>query len=104
MAELAVIIYLTATMHIVLKRRYKSKAGEIDIIATRGNNIIFIEVKARKKKFNADDVISPYQENRIRRSCEFFLAGNKKFRQKNVRFDVFLVSRLSLRHIKDAWQ
>ena len=39
--------YLSSSGYRILERNYRGKQGEIDIIATEKNKIIFVEVKAR---------------------------------------------------------
>lgn len=46
-AETVAVWFLRLKGYKILVRRYKTKVGEIDIIARRGNKIIFTEVKAR---------------------------------------------------------
>jgi len=40
--------YLKANGYKILERNYRKKYGEIDIIAQKGENIAFVEVKPRK--------------------------------------------------------
>ena len=47
-AERIAAIFLIAKGYRVLAMRYKSKMGEVDIIAKRGQLIIAVEVKARR--------------------------------------------------------
>ena len=62
----------------VLARRYKTKLGEIDIVARRGGILAFVEVKARSDAAMAAD--------------------------HSVRFDAVLVTGLWPRHLPDVWQ
>ena len=74
--------------------RYTGRA-EIDIIARRGNLIIFVEVKSRKNLSAAWDAITPAQIMRLRSAAECYIARTH-FRG-NARFDVIIVT--GLRHI-----
>ena len=40
--------YLRAKGYAILKRQYRTKFGEIDLVARLGDEIVFVEVKARK--------------------------------------------------------
>ncbi|HNY25450.1 MAG TPA: YraN family protein [Alphaproteobacteria bacterium] len=88
----------------ILKSRYvtgkNTNRAEIDIIAKRGNLIIFIEVKKRKNIEIAFDAINPKQINRLRTAAETYIA------QKNwvggARFDVITVCGRHLHWFKNA--
>ena len=86
-AEKYVMIFLWLKGYKILVHRYKSNFGEIDIIAKKNNFIIFIEVKARYKKINIENVLTPYQIQRIKKSAEDFIAKNRKLQNCSRRFD-----------------
>lgn len=103
-AEYIVILYLTFKFYKIIHSRYRSKAGEIDIIAQKGRLIIFIEVKARKNKRGIFEVLSKSQQQRIIRSSELFMAQNRKFTGYDMRFDLIVITPgLFIKHIKNAW-
>ena len=83
----------------ILASRYKTGRytgrAEIDIIARRGNLIIFVEVKSRKNLSAAWDAITPAQIMRLRSAAECYIARTH-FRG-NARFYVIIVT--GLRHI-----
>ncbi len=80
-------------------------AGEIDIIAKRGNLLAFIEVKARKDYTIAAESITPHQQKRIYKSASVFLKFNSKYETMNIRFDAMLVVPWQCpKHIIDAWR
>jgi len=74
--------------------------AEIDIIAKRGNLIVFIEVKSRKTMAAAWGAITPTQERRLRLAAEGFLV--KKRWRGDARFDVIIVNGLRVHWIKKA--
>jgi len=86
-AEKYAMILLWLKGYKILKHRYKSSFGEIDIIAKKKNFIIFIEVKARYKKINIENVLNPHQIQRIKKSAEDFIAKNRKLQNCSRRFD-----------------
>lgn len=90
-AEYITIILYKCKFYKILHHRYNSKLGEIDIIAARGNLVVFIEVKARKHGIQ-EGIISFKQQQRIKRSAEYFLAKNSKFINYDVRFDLVVIS------------
>lgn len=78
LAEYFVIFLYKLKLYKILGRRHKNYFGEIDIIASRGKRLVFIEVKARKKRdFSfADPLVTNKQIERIKKAAEFFLSRN----------------------------
>lgn len=75
----------------ILKHRYKTKAGEIDLIAKRGKTIAFIEVKARRTRAAAMDAVTPASQRRIVRAAKIFISEHPKAGFFTLRFDVVIV-------------
>ncbi len=89
----------------ILNRRWRSRAGEIDLVARRGRLIAFIEVKARNTASEALEAVSARQRARIARAASSFLAQHPKFANLDARFDVVVVTPGRWpRHIPDAWR
>ena len=86
-AEKYAMIFLWIKGYKILKHRYKSGLGEIDIIAKKKNFIVFIEVKARSKKIIIENVLSAHQIQRIKKSAEDFIAKNPKIQNCSRRYD-----------------
>lgn len=103
-AERLAAIWLFIKGYRILKMRYKTKVGEVDIIAKRGDVIVFIEVKAHTTKDNGVNAISAVSKGRIFRAGQFFIAKNPKWSGMNVRFDAMIVHHLFLiTHLSNAW-
>ena len=75
----------------ILKSRYKTKAGEIDLIAKRRKTVAFIEVKARKTREAALDAVTPASQRRIVNAAKIFVAEHPKAGFYTLRFDVVIV-------------
>jgi putative endonuclease len=89
----------------ILQRRYKTPVGEIDIIASKGKALVFVEVKRRRTEREGLEAITPRNRARIYRTAEFFLAKNPKVTGHTMRFDAMILSSiLSISHLKNAWQ
>ena len=103
-AESLAALFLNLQGYRILERRYKTHLGEIDLVAKRGRNLVFIEVKARKKK-ETSEVLSQHQMNRISKAGLLFLAKNNEFEDYFIRFDLIIMRPFSWpEHFKNAWE
>ena len=75
----------------VCARRWRGSAGEIDLIARDGAEVIFIEVKQSKTHAQAAEHLTARQMARIYGAASEFLAGEPAGQMTDVRFDVALV-------------
>jgi len=83
----------TAGMEIIT-RNFRSKCGEIDIIARDGETIVFTEVKAWSV-FGFEDLqygIDQKKQNKIIKTAKYFLSENRKYNKMAIRFDVVFVN------------
>ncbi len=73
----------------ILERNFRTKFGEIDIIAKDKDTFVFVEVKARHSdKFGFPfEAVSKSKQKRISRMAVIFLKGEKLL-GKMARFDV----------------
>ena len=89
----------------VLARRWRTAAGEIDIVARRGRVLAFIEVKARRDGATAAEAISARQRRRVVQAAQAFAARHPAAAGLDWRFDAMLVAGWRPpRHIEDAWR
>ena len=77
--------------HEIAARRWRSKAGEIDLILRKDGNVIFVEVKKGRSFERAAHALSERQIARIYSSAAIFLDGEPAGQNSNARFDVALV-------------
>lgn len=75
----------------IVARRYRTKLGEIDLIARRGNLVLIVEVKARKTLIEAMDAIARESERRIEGAADLWLMRQKDYAKLSVRFDMVAV-------------
>ncbi len=73
----------------LLSTNFKSKFGEIDVIAKFKDTIVFIEVKTRNSNrfMNASDAVDFKKQQRIKKTALFFMQINN-LNDEFVRFDV----------------
>lgn len=89
-AEEAAAQYLINNGYEILERRYKTKYGEVDIIAIKNHLLSFIEVKARTSG-NFQDCISPTQIKRNLSAATFFLDQNPKYENFEMQYDLICI-------------
>lgn len=90
--EIAERLYLEKGYHLMAKR-WRSPAGEIDLIFQAGDLIVFTEVKARRTHEAAVRSISHHQWARIAQSAEIFVSELGRAVETDLRFDAALVDR-----------
>jgi putative endonuclease len=73
-----------------IERNYNCKLGEIDLIMTDNDILIFIEVKYRKNDdwVSAAESVTKSKQRKIIKTAQLFLLQNKKYKDWNCRFDV----------------
>jgi putative endonuclease len=103
-AEMRAAAWLLAKGYRISARRWKSPVGEIDIVARRGETLIFVEVKARDHLDAAAEAVTPRQRQRIVAAAEAWLAQHPDDVMREMRFDVVLVAPRRLpRHLTNAF-
>lgn len=90
-AEAAVALHYQRAGRPIAATRWRSEAGEIDLIARDGAEVIFIEVKQSRSHAEAAAHLSARQMGRIYASASAFLAGEPAGQDTPSRFDVALV-------------
>lgn len=81
--------YLMLKGYRILRRRYKTKVGEIDIIAQKGDAVIFVEVKKRSSFEEAAYAITSHQRQRLLNAARWFLTSEAH--EGELRFDAILL-------------
>ena len=102
--EVRAALWLKAKGWRVLDRRVRTPAGEIDLVAKRGNVVAFVEVKWRRKRADLDLAIDEYRLSRVAAAAD--AVANRYCQEgEDIRVDVILLAPGSLpRHIANAWQ
>ncbi|MDR6263740.1 MULTISPECIES: YraN family protein [Rhodobacterales] len=75
----------------IVDRRWKSKDGEIDLVARHDQKLYFIEVKSSKTFDSAVQQITPRQQQRIHDCALQYLAEKAGHLDVDCRFDAALV-------------
>lgn len=87
----------------ILRRRARTPAGEIDIVAARPGLTVFAEVKQRATLAAAVGAVGGRQARRLLAAAEALLGENPDWAAGDVRFDVIAIDRQgTVRRVKDA--
>ncbi len=87
----------------ILARNFRTRLGEIDVIAQEGDVVVFVEVRMRASRSfgGALESITPQKQRRIRAAASQFL---QKLRwMPRCRFDVVLLEGDEVRWLKAAF-
>ena len=82
---------LMAKGYRIVARRYRTRLGEIDLIARRGDLVVIVEVKARPNLAAAMDAIGGMSERRIEAAADLWLARQRDYAKLSMRFDMVAV-------------
>lgn len=84
---------LTARGYAIIARRYRTRYGEIDIIAREGETVVFVEVRRRGARDcgTAAESVTPDKQRRVARMAVDYLARNDLYDRCAVRFDVVAI-------------
>jgi len=75
----------------ILARRHRTKLGEIDLIARRGDLVLFVEVKARRTLMEAMEAMAHSSERRIEGAADLWLSRQPDYGKLSIRFDMVAV-------------
>lgn len=76
----------------ILARRYRTRFGEIDIVAEHGHEIVFVEVKARRTRAfgSAAEAVPNWKQRRVAAMALDYLARSRRS-DRACRFDVVAI-------------
>lgn len=104
--------YLRKKHYKIVAAGYRSRFGEIDLIAENRKNLVFVEVKLRKNAdfANAYEYVDRNKRDKIRVTASMYLAGYPT--QLQPRFDIIEIYapegtatiRPEIHHLEDAFQ
>ena len=100
--------HLTQKGYEILRKNYRLRSGEIDLIAKTGSYIVFVEVKYRKGLslgYPAESV-NAFKQRKIIKTARHYISSNN-LTDQDFRFDVVEVLELggetTVNHIEDAF-
>ena len=77
----------------IIARNWRTKTGEIDIIAEKEDTLIFFEVKTlpHTSLTDLDIIIGNRKQERICKTAKYFLLTHRKYNKMHIRFDVLVL-------------
>jgi putative endonuclease len=110
LAEREASLYLRRRGYRIIAQNLKLKEGEIDLVALKGDLVVFVEVNARSSDEFGTPIegLMPRQQQRIRKAAEIFLA-KRGWSDRDRRFDFISIDLdergqvKGIEHIPDAF-
>jgi len=102
------VAYLKKRGYNILAQNYYTRFGELDIVCKKGDNLVFVEVKARRgtRYGSPEEAITTRKIEHLRKAAAVYLESVKPlFRE--IRFDVIAIlmenEKEQINHIKHAF-
>ncbi len=76
----------------IVGRRFRTKAGEIDLIARKGDLVALVEVKARRTEAAAVDAVTATAARRITAAGDIWLSRQRDRTNLSIRHDIVAVT------------
>lgn len=105
LGEVLAALYLRCLFFRIRATRVKTPAGEIDLVASRGSLLVFVEVKTRRSGQNLEDALMAVNTRRIVQAARHYLMRNPALATHDIRFDVIFLAPGALpSHLRNAFQ
>ena len=104
-AESRAVELLIRRGYAIVERNFRSKAGELDVVAWHGDVLCFVEVRSRAdgEHGHAAETVGPAKQRQVSRVAMSYIAlRNPRFRRS--RFDVVAITGDQIDLIQDAWR
>jgi len=102
-AERAAEEFLKARGYAILDRNFRTRFGEIDLVARDGDMVVFVEVRFRSRDDfgSAQETVGREKQHRIVRTAQAY--AQSRGLDAALRFDVVAVSPRGCEHFPDAF-
>jgi putative endonuclease len=85
--------HLDRTGFTIIERKYRTKGGEIDIVARKGDVLVFVEVRSREVPGfgTPEESVTPAKRRRIVLAARRYLSNVPPSSWREARFDVIAI-------------
>ncbi|MCL5884060.1 MAG: YraN family protein [Deltaproteobacteria bacterium] len=85
--------HLEGTGFTIVERNFRTRAGEIDIVAREGDVLVFVEVRSREDAAfgTPEETVTPAKRHRIVTAARRYLATVPPSSWREARFDVIAI-------------
>lgn len=75
----------------LVERNFRCRQGELDLIMTEGDQLVFVEVRSRRsaRYGSAAESVTAAKRQRLLTAAGLYLARHPRWRKASCRFDVF---------------
>lgn len=98
--------YLEDLGYRILRRNYRCRYGELDILSCKDGVLCVTEVKSQTKNWDDDQIlyqVDPMKRMRLRRTLEYYLMHEEGPHFALIRFDVASVKDTNVTYYEDAF-
>lgn len=99
--------YLQDKGYFIVKKNYRVRQGEIDIVARDKSTLVFVEVKYRKNATSGHplEAVNYKKQKQITKTAMFYMVENKiTIDNTPIRFDVIGILGDKIEHIENAFE
>lgn len=97
--------YLTAHGYKLLARNFRATGGELDLVVSYKNILVFVEVKQRASNAfgGALAAVTKTKQQRVARAAMQFIKTHPQLVKSEIRFDVICIQAGEIEHIENAF-
>jgi putative endonuclease len=104
-AETTAALWLQLKAYRILDRRVRAPKGEIDLIASKGAMLVFVEVKQRQRMETALEAVTPDLQRRVQDAARLWVRRHRRHADWLWRFDIVVLAPGRFpRHMPEAWR
>ena len=96
--------YIKALGYQIREQNFRCFYGEIDLIAQKGKDLFFVEVKGQKQDYQAEMKINHAKRQRILNASAEYLRRQNLWLDYTVHYDVVVITGSQIRYYSNAFE